>query len=31
MKEMLKLSDGQRKVPVIKDGDAVIVGYGGGS
>ena len=31
MKEMLKLSEGQRKVPVIQDGDAVIVGYGGGS
>jgi len=31
LKEMLKISDGQRKVPVIKDGDTVTVGYGGGS
>jgi len=26
---MLKLSKGQRKVPVIVDGDEVTVGYGG--
>lgn len=29
MEEMLKASDGQRKVPVIIDGDNVTVGYGG--
>jgi len=27
--EMLKMSNGQRKVPVIVDGDNVTVGYGG--
>jgi hypothetical protein len=29
MAEMLRLSTNQRKVPVIRDGDEVIVGYGG--
>jgi glutaredoxin len=29
MEEMLKLSKGVRKVPVILDGEKVIVGYGG--
>lgn len=29
MEEMLKASDGQRKVPVIIEGDNVTVGYGG--
>jgi hypothetical protein len=29
MEEMLKLSTNQRKVPVIHDGDQVVVGYGG--
>jgi glutaredoxin len=29
LKEMLKHSDGQRRVPVIVDGDEVTVGYGG--
>jgi glutaredoxin len=27
--EMLKLSKGVRKVPVIVDGDKIIIGYGG--
>jgi glutaredoxin len=29
MEEMLKVSGGKRSVPVIVDGDEVIVGYGG--
>ena len=29
MDEMLEYSKGERKVPVIVDGDKVIVGYGG--
>jgi glutaredoxin len=29
MEEMLKVSGGKRAVPVIVDGDEVIVGYGG--
>jgi glutaredoxin len=29
MEEMLKLSKGVRKVPVILDGEKVTVGYGG--
>jgi hypothetical protein len=29
MEEMLKLSGGERKVPVIVDGEEVTVGYGG--
>jgi glutaredoxin len=29
MEEMLKLSGGQRKVPVIEDGGKIVVGYGG--
>ena len=29
MDEMLSVSGGQRAVPVIVDGDEVIVGYGG--
>jgi len=29
MDEMLKVSGGKRKVPVIVDGDKVTVGYGG--
>ena len=29
MKEMLKLSQGQRKVPVIVTGEQVTVGFGG--
>ena len=29
MDEMLEHSKGERKVPVIVDGDKVIVGYGG--
>lgn len=29
MKEMLEVSGGKRAVPVIVDGDKVIVGYGG--
>lgn len=29
MEEMLKLSANQRKVPVIQDGDKIVVGYGG--
>lgn len=31
MEEMLKLSKGQRKVPVIVQGGDVTVGFGGGS
>jgi len=31
MEEMLKLSRGQRKVPVIVQGGDVTVGFGGGS
>jgi hypothetical protein len=31
MEEMLKLSRGQRKVPVIVQGGYVTVGFGGGS
>jgi hypothetical protein len=29
LQAMLELSDGQRRVPVIQDGDQVTVGYGG--
>jgi len=29
MEEMLRVSGGKRAVPVIVDGDAVTVGYGG--
>jgi hypothetical protein len=31
MDRMLKYSDGARKVPVIVDGDDVIIGFDGGS
>lgn len=31
MEEMLKLSKGTRKVPVIVEGENVTIGYGGGS
>ena len=31
MNRMLKFSDGARKVPVIVDGDDVIIGFDGGS
>ncbi|GBC62727.1 glutaredoxin [Desulfonema ishimotonii] len=31
IEEMLRLSGGQRKIPVIVEGDRITVGYGGGA
>ncbi len=31
MEDMLRYSNGHRKVPVIVDGESVLVGFGGGA